>query len=74
VLGVVGVTADRLVDGFGPAAAGVLRVVPRRRAHGAEEELAVGLLGDELVEEVARAPVEDDPAHIEDDGIDGTFG
>src|SRR5262249_49366286 len=53
-----------------PAAAGILLLVPFLRAHRGEEILHCASIGEELAVEVARVPVDEDAAEIEDDGLD----
>lgn len=68
-IGVLGVQRRQLGDGLGHGAAEVVLGVPRPRAHLGEEPLDLVVGRQHLAVEVARVPVEEHPAEVEDDGV-----
>ena len=66
---VLGVQGDQLRDRLGHRAAAVVLGVPRPRAHLGEEPLHLVLVGQHLPVQVARVPVDQDAAEVEDDGL-----
>ena len=65
----LGVALDQLATlGEGPAP--VLLGVPLRGADGGQELLHRGLVGQQLAVEVARVPVDQDPAQVEHHRLD----